>query len=336
MKTFHRISLFLGLSLFAVLLWRIGPASIFAELVRLGWGLIPIILLEGVGDIFRTIGWRCCLSGAHRKIPFGRLYFINLVGYAINTVTPTATIGGEVTKGALLSEHGSGAQAVSSVIVGKLALASAQLLFAVAGSLITFWSMDFPSGLWTGLLVGSGILTFSLAAFFWVQKRGKMGVLVRWLTARNVGGSRLTAISQKLESVDAELRSFYNQRPWSLPGAIFWHILGFACGIMQIWIFLIMLGLDGSWFKAAGAWFVGNWFDLLVFMVPLDLGVQEGSRVLALKAIGYTPVLGMTYAMALRLQQIFWSAAGLLAYAVLTSGYRKSRMATSSLFDKSG
>ena len=334
MKTFHRISLSLGLSLFAVLLWRIGPRSIFTELVRLGWGLIPIILLEGIGDIFRTIGWRYCLSDAHRKISFGRLYFINLAGCAINTVTPTATIGGEVTKGALLSEYGSGAQAASGVIIGKLALASAQLLFAIVGSLITFWGMDFPSGLWTGLLVGSGILTFSLAAFFWVQKRGKMGVMVRWLTARNVGGNWLITVSQKLESVDTELRLFYNQRPWSLPCSIFWHIIGFACGIMQIWIFLTLLGLDGSWFKAAGAWFVGNWFDLLVFMVPLDLGVQEGSRVLALKAIGYTPVLGMTYAMALRLQQIFWSASGLLAYVVLTSESKKCGLETTSLSDK--
>jgi hypothetical protein len=103
---------------------------------------------------------------------------------------------------------------------------------------------------------------------------------------------------------------------------------------MQIWIFLIVLGLDGSWFKSAGAWFVGNWFDLLVFMVPLDLGVQEGSRVLALKAVGYTPVLGMTYAMALRLQQIFWAASGLLAYVVLTSRSRKFRVVASSLSDK--
>jgi uncharacterized protein (TIRG00374 family) len=335
MKVFHRISLVCGTLLFGGLLWRIGPLSIFNELVRLGWGLIPIILLEGIGDLFRTVGWRCCLSDAHRNISFGKLYFISLAGYAINYLTPTATIGGEITKGALLSEHGNAAQAASSVIVGKLAIASAQLLFAAAGSIITFWDMDLPRSLWTGLLAGSGLLTLSLIAFFFMQKRGKMGALVRWLAARNVGGSRLKTMSQKLESVDSELRSFYRVHPWSLPCSMFWYIIGFACGILQIWVFLVLLGLDVSWNKAAGAWFVGNWFDLLIFMVPLDLGVQEGSRVLALKAVGYTSVLGMAYAMALRLQQIFWAASGLLAYTLLSSGSRKCRVLSNSLLDKS-
>jgi glycosyltransferase 2 family protein len=335
MKLFHRISIICGALLLLGLLWRTGPISIFNELARMGWGLVPIVLMEGVGDIFRTIGWRCCFSDNYRNISFGKLYFIGLSGYTINCLTPTATIGGEITKAALLSEYGRGSQAASSVMIGKLALASAQLLFATAGSLITFWGMDLPSGLLTGLVMGSGLLGLSLTVFFYVQKRGKIGALIRWLTARNMGGIWLKSVSGKLENVDSELKSFYNVRPWFLPLAIFWYILGFACGIVQIWLFLILVGADVSLNRAAGAWFMANWFDLLVFMVPLDIGVQEGSRVIAMRAVGYTSVLGMAYAITLRLQQVFWVSLGLLGYAVLTSKSKKNRNFSNSLLDKS-
>ena len=59
------------------------------------------------------------------------------------------------------------------------------------------------------------------------------------------------------------------------------------------------------------------WFDLLGFAVPLNLGVMEGSRIVALRAIGYNAVLGMTYGMAFRLAQLFWAGFGLVNYALM-------------------
>jgi hypothetical protein len=61
------------------------------------------------------------------------------------------------------------------------------------------------------------------------------------------------------------------------------------------------------------------WFDLLTFAVPQNLGSLEGTRILILKAFGYTAVMGMTYGFALRLSMVFWSCVGLVIYGLLLS-----------------
>ena len=74
-----------------------------------------------------------------------------------------------------------------------------------------------------------------------------------------------------------------------------------------------------SWVVAAATWFLGMWFDLLTFAMPMGLGTLEGSRIIALRAVGHGALLGMTYGVALRLAQLFWAMAGLVNYAFLAS-----------------
>ena len=95
------------------------------------------------------------------------------------------------------------------------------------------------------------------------------------------------------------------------------HTAGMACSIVNTWYFLLLLA-DGSFIAASGIWFLSTWFDLLAFAVPLGIGVQEGSRILAFKALGFSLTLGLAYGIALRLQQIFWAGVGLFLYALLT------------------
>ena len=103
MKKFHTFSLILGFILLVVLIRSIGLKGLWQDLTLVGWGLLPLILIEGVADIFHTIGWRYCLSAPHRTLSFFRLFRIRMAGGAINYLTPTAALGGEVTKGTLLS-----------------------------------------------------------------------------------------------------------------------------------------------------------------------------------------------------------------------------------------
>jgi hypothetical protein len=61
------------------------------------------------------------------------------------------------------------------------------------------------------------------------------------------------------------------------------------------------------------------WFDLLTFAMPLGLGTLEGTRIIAMKAVGYNALLGMTYGVALRLAQLVWATAALVNYALLAN-----------------
>lgn len=316
MKKFHVISISLGVALLVLLVWKIGLRALWRDLSYLGWGLIPFILLEGIVDVFHTLGWRYCLPEPHRSLPFSRLFAIRLAGGSINYFTPTATLGGEVVKGTLLFVDHRGPEAATGVIIGKLSYSLAQLLFVVLGSMVVLLRIHLPAGASTALFASSILLGAGIVSFLIVQRRGKLGTILRWAVARRLGGRRLADAARHVTEVDRALKRFYEEYPLALPRSMFWHGVGLACSIVKTWYFLAFM-TGGSFFVAAGIWFLGTWFDLLTFAVPLGIGVQEGIRVLAFKTLGFSMALGLTYGVVLRLEQIFWAGIGLLFYAAL-------------------
>jgi uncharacterized protein (TIRG00374 family) len=316
MKRFHKLSVVLGILLLAFLVWQIGPGQLWRELTLLGWGLVPFILLEGVSDLFRTHGWRYCLSGPHRSLSFWYLFRIRMAGISINYLTPTVGLGGDVTKGALLSLNHRGPEAATGVLIGKVSEALAQLLFVVVGSLAVLQRIKLPLGVWVAMLAGTVLLGGGMMGFLAVQKYGKLGTVVRWLVARRVGGRTLEKAARHITEVDDQLKLFYEERPMDLPLSMFWHIVGMACGIVQAWYFLFLLTDHPSLLLAGAIWFLGSWFDLLNIVFP-NVGFLEATRVLAFRALGFPSALGLTFGIALRLEQIFWAGVGLLIYATL-------------------
>jgi hypothetical protein len=167
------------------------------------------------------------------------------------------------------------------------------------------------------MLASSALLALGVIAFLLVQKYGALGFLVNWLTERNFGGKPFKKIAHRIVEVDNNLVLFYRSRPHDLPLAMLWHALGFACGIAQSWYFIYLLTGRSAWAVAGGIWFLGTWFDFLTFAIPLGIGIQEATRVIALKALGYDMVMGLTFGVTLRLEQLFWAGCGLLCYATL-------------------
>jgi hypothetical protein len=315
MKKFHTGCLLLGTILLAILVWKVSFKELWRELALLGWGLLPLILLEGVADLFHTRGWRHCLSDPHRSLPFFQLYGIRLVGFSINYLTPTATLGGELTKGTLLYSNHRGPQAASGIIIDKLSYALTQLILVVLGSFMILWKIPLTPALWAAVLTGTSLLGAGIIGFLVVQKYGKLGTILRWLAAHRVGGKSLENFAHHITQVDNELKLFYKERPLALPYSMVWHAVGMACGIGQSWLFFSLLTDHASITMAAGVWFLGTWFDLISFALPVNIGVFEGTRIVAFRLLGFSSALGLTYGIALRIEQLFWAGAGLLAYA---------------------
>ena len=64
MKKLNTALLFVGMVFLVYLVWRIGPGELGSQILDLGWGIIPIILSEGVGNLAHTMGWRHCIHNA--------------------------------------------------------------------------------------------------------------------------------------------------------------------------------------------------------------------------------------------------------------------------------
>lgn len=311
MKRIETILFLLGCALFVGLVWHIGPTELWRQLTSLGWGIIPFILAEGLAEAIHTVAWRHCLPRNLKSVSLIYLFRVRLAGYAINYFTPTAALGGELTKVSLLTEKGPVTEATSGVLIGKVCFALAHLLFVALGTIVIVRSVHFTTMEWVSLLVSGLLVAAGILTFFLLQKYGKLGGLIRWLVAKNIGGRPLKKASSALTAVDGELQAFYRDRPGDMVRALGWHLIGYSIGIIPTSFFLHSLQPSAPFAAAATIWFLGMCFDLLTFAVPLNAGSLEGSRVLVLNFLGYAPGAGMIYGIALRLGQMFWAIVGL-------------------------
>lgn len=325
MRRLNVILFFLGVAFFAYLVGAIGVKELSQELRLLGWGLIPFIVCEGVAELIHTRGWRHCLDEPYRSLPWFSLFRIRMAGYAINYLTPTAALGGEVTRAALLASNHRGPGAVSGVLIEKVCFGLAHVLVVVFGTFFVVRHVQLPRPLWLGMLLSGAIVATGVVAFLLLQRFGKLGALIRWAAAQRVFGSSMQKAASQFTEVDEAMKVFYRERSSSIWHAVGWHLVGHAVGLVQTWFFFHWLKVNMLWETVVTIWFLGMWFDLLTFAVPMNAGTLEGSRILALKTLGFSPLLGMTYGVALRLAQLFWTSIGLLVYGLLVS--RETRMA---------
>jgi hypothetical protein len=323
----HIVLFALGSIFLVFLIVRTGARQLWQQLTMLGWGLVPIILAEGIAEFFHAVSWRYCFNVSPRSIPLARLFRIYLAGYAINFFTPTASVAGEATKAALLADRRNGMEAVAAVLVGKLSLALGHLLFVAFGAVIILTGLHWPPMLRAVLILGAALLAAGIVVFLFLQKQGKLAALPRWLVAQNLCAKTMQRLVCPMEQVDETLKIYYRERPWNLPLSVFWHLLGYIVGIFTTWYFLLLVEGHAGIAAAARIWFLAMWIDLVTFAVPLNLGVLEGGRAVAFRMVGFGILPGMTFALATRAAQLFWAGVGLLNYALLITevGDRRNR-----------
>jgi uncharacterized protein (TIRG00374 family) len=325
MKKLHTFLFALGLAFLIFIIWRTGLAQLWRQLTLLGWGLIPIVIAEGIAELFHAVSWRYCLSEPHRRISLLRLARIHFAGFAISYLTPTASVGGEVAKAVLLAEDRHHPEAASAVVIGKLSFALAHLFFVAAGSIVLLPVLNLPPALQTALLIVGSALAAGSIIFLLLQKHGKLSSLVKWLVARNICAKTLQRFVLPMERLDETLKTFHRERPWDLVRSVVWHVLGYLVGIFATWYVLLLLTDSREWMVAARIWCLVLWFDLVTFAVPLSLGVLEGGRFAAFHAFGFGALPGMAFGIATRLAQLFWAVLGLINYVLLARQQVKRR-----------
>ena len=326
MNKLNRGLLCLGLAFLVFLVWRTGLEKLWHEVGALGVGVIPLVLIEGLANLAHTIGWRQVINSSDRPVPLPRLFRMSMAGYAINYLTPTASVGGEVSRAALLAGSEKGPEAVSSVLVDKLATGVAHVILAMLGALLLFWRVDLAVELWIAMAVTTLMVIGGLVSFFLMQRHGKLGGFIRWLEDRKVGGRTLRAAAPRISEVDAALQRLYRDRPQALAMSIWWHLLGHSAAILQAWAFLYLLSQPAPLATVASAGLFSLWFDLLTFAVPLNLGTLEGSRMVVFKALGCSALLGMTFGIAIRIAQVSWACFGLVSYGFFTADLSSSNL----------
>ena len=317
-KGFRSLCFLAGLTLLGGMLWHVGLAGLSAGLQVLGLWLVPFFLLDSVSLLLHTAGWAACFPGPQRRVPLWRLCLVRMAGGAINQVTPTADLGGEVTKVLLLGSLLPRAQAVAAVVIDKTSIALAQIGYLNLGTVYVAGYLPLPAGAQPGVHLTTGLIALGLGGLVVCQRYGLLSTFVHGLSGFKYGQARLHRLSQHLASLDAHLVAYYTAHPWRFGRSLLLHFLAFVFDAIQTYILLCLLLGESApgFFKAIVVAVAVAILEQIFFFVPGRLGTMEGIRFTVLSALGIGDVYALAFGLVARLHHLFWNGLGLLAYAV--------------------
>jgi hypothetical protein len=307
--------LVLGTTCLGLLAWRIDVAVARTALAQLGWGMTLIVGQEIVAHLFNAVAWRFAFApGDARSFPLLELVRLRVAGDAVNYLTPTATLGGEVARAAMLSAaRDPGVRAVS-VIIAKATQTLAQAFFISAGLVLVASEWLSLSALrsalpWT-------IAVIALGAFTLCGSRSRWWA-ANWLWQRAFGG---------------RVMQFVRDHPKRVALSAVMFALGYAWGVFEAYWICRFLDLQVTIVTAVTIEVLSITIDGILFMVPAKIGTQEGGKVAVFAALGLPVTMGFAFGIARHVRELAWAGLGvLLCYATVGregSAWRPARGST--------
>jgi putative membrane protein len=302
----------LGLGLFGWFIRRAGPAEVFANLSRLGW-LAPLVLVPYfLVYVLDAFGWYLAFgSYAAARPSYLTLFRVRWAGESINSIIPSAYVGGEALKVYLLHKRGfPGMAASTSVVASKTCQVLAQVVFIGLGVLAAMNHLSAESGARTGMLL------ITLAAFgvvgmlFLLQRRGMFSSLHELLSRFSIRIKTLEKHQPNLRKLDDQIYAFYHRDRKRFFQTTTVFLMGWLADALEIYVVCHLLGLPLAWTEAIAIESFISVAKALGIFVPAALGVQESGVVLLFQIFGLPAPIGAAYAIIRRGRELFYVLVG--------------------------
>jgi uncharacterized protein (TIRG00374 family) len=211
----------------------------------------------------------------------------------------------------LLKESGVKADvAAASVIVAKTTIMIAELLFIGLGLSVAFGRVAVEPVVAERVMLGITLMALCMMGAVLLQRAGLFRPLV-WLGRHIVS---LTGFLDRYEGflssteriVQAHLKE-KRRFAWSCC----WFFTGWAAGIVEVWVFFIILGLPSD---VGSAVFIQVWSLIvtrLTSFIPANLGAQEAGFAVTFSFLDLSGESALAFALLRRLRQLGWIAASL-------------------------
>lgn len=284
-------------------------------------GLVGIVLVRGLVVLICGISWAYTLRGL---VPVAPTAFIllRLVRESINVLLPVASVGGEVVGGRLLTFWGvAGPLAAASILVDMLMQVATQALFAAIGVALLMQLGGEAAASLAGWTLRALVVTACLIAAFFAFQRS---AAARDLGRRFVGLARRLVRNPGLDrpengGVYEALDSIWaSRRRGALASSFLLHLIAWSLGIVEIWIALACIGVEGVTFaEIVVIEALSQAIKSAAFPVPSGLGVQEGGFVLLGGLFGIDAGTALALSLVKRVPDVVLGLPGLLLWQML-------------------
>jgi len=314
-----------GVIALAVLIARAGPAQLLADVRDAGWAVPAIVAVYGIVYVLNTIAWRLTMTFPPR-LSYGRAWIVNVAAFAMNYLTPFASIGGEPFKIVAASQWMGNRNATASVLNYRLVHIQAHLLVFLTGVVAAFFVL--PAGtIATPVLILIAVVLLGLGAL--VVAVHREGVIERAfdlaakLPLLRIAAAKLEPRRAGLVEIDKQLISFHRSHPLWYYGAL---ATEYAARVFSMLEFYIIARAIGNPVTFGAAFVIGGFSSLIVnlfFFMPFNVGSKEGGLYAIFAALGLPSRLGIAAAVISRIRELSWISIGLLL--VLASRRKAAR-----------
>jgi hypothetical protein len=317
MRRLQLLLLLVGVALFAFVVHKAGLDQIVSGLRSVGWSFLWIFAIELAIDALHSEAWRWCMPGAGEGVSRLNTLLARTAGVAVNVLTPTASVGGEVVKGMLLRRWVPLADGFASVMVDKLTFAIAQALFLCVGIIAVLAGLSLSGTERAAAVAGLGIWIVAVIAFFVLQRAGIFRVGVGIVRSLFGGTAMIDRLPGQVSAFDLRVTTFLNGHQRDLACSVGLHLVAQFARVPQYYVVMSALGLEPTaamcFTTAAGLVFM----EATMFLIPAKVGVFEGGNALIFTRLGYTVADAIVVSFTLRLSELASALLGLLALAYL-------------------
>ncbi len=306
----HVLAVVVGVVALVVLVRNTGWDVLAAALARIGAWFAVIAVID-VCAIACDAGALHAYANMHHRISYPRVFAAQASGVAINRLTPGNALGEPIKVTMLLGELPRSA-AVSSVVMFNLATSWVAIATIVIGAPIALLSLDLPVRAEIAVWIASAVLVALALVLVVIVRRGAFAIVIRGIRGIGLISDRRAARWQTaVLAVDTDIREIGRMRrglAFVIGSRLFYTtgtvVLMAAAGVplaAPLVLATISVGLLIAW--------ISN-------IVPLGLGIADGSNYALYGALGATGPVGLVFTMVNRLRVCVLALIGLTVMGV--------------------
>lgn len=314
MKKGMAIIAIIALLLTILLIASLDPREVLAAVVKISWGIIPVLIIHILQVVFSGLGWHIFFrDSSYRGTPFN-IIFLRWLRESINTMVPVTQIGGEIISIRLLILRGMlGGEAGATIVLDLTMEVASQFLFTLLGLLLVVQTgYNGPVLKW--IVIGLAVSVPVIITFFLAQNRGLFRLLERMLEGLVARTSFLSA--NPVAGMHECIQQLY-RRKTGLIKSCFLHLLSWAGGTFEVWIIMYFIGWPVTLPEAFVLESLGQAVRSAVFFIPGGLGVQEAGYLLFGMIYHLPPEVGLALSLVKRLRELLLGLPGVLAWQLI-------------------
>lgn len=315
----HAAAVVIGAIALVILVQRTGWDVLVAAAARIG-GWFAVIAVIDLAAILCDAGALHAFANAHHRISYPRVFAAQASGVAINRLTPGNALG-EPLKVTMLVGEVPRSTAVSSVVMFNIATSWVAIATIVLGAPVALLALDLPGRAQIAVAIASGVLVGFALALVVIIRRGAFGIVIRGIRRlRLISLARAERWSRAVATVDTDIR-----RIGRTPRAMLFVIGSRVFYTLGTILLMSAVGVPLTAALVLAQISVGLLITWISNIVPLGIGIADGSNYALYGALGATGPLGVIFTMVNRLRVCVLALIGLTVLAVSTAITARSR-----------